>query len=379
MELAKKIEQEAVDFRDKSVVLWRGGAALGDMVQCTPLFSRIKKAGAKSLAVYCWPNNRSILENNPYIDEMILWDKDLDEGAPEDKRVAADKAWQEKVSKYDLQVNLAWTVEGTYLSKSDFAGKNGEFMGLQLRQGRAKGLCWFEEMARAARLDIAPGDKLLPELYFTQEEDEELEKFISKKRKSERWILWQPVGSALNKVFFQAIPFIKGIADKFINSKHFIAGNFSVVLDHDRMIPIADKWPFRKLLNLMRGMDGFMGCESALANASGAECYSSIPKLIYYTHGWPESISKNFTNCDYVTPRFTQKEKEDGIACYPCHLIPINYAHTWEGYKSRFNAIITHAHCMEYEKQDPFKPLAYRCVTHLPLQDMAQKVVKMLR
>jgi len=49
---------------------------LGDVILSTPVIANLRKAYPKShIAFLCRPYTKEVLENNPYLDEIIIYDK----------------------------------------------------------------------------------------------------------------------------------------------------------------------------------------------------------------------------------------------------------------------------------------------------------------
>jgi ADP-heptose:LPS heptosyltransferase len=370
-------DQKPYDYAGKKVLFWRGGTGLGDMVQCTPLFSRLKKAGVAQLDAFVWPTTKAVIENNPHVDNIYMFPEKLTPGndtSAEEKNELFAKFQAEQAEKYDVILSMSWTVEGSFLFKTTFHGKYAHYKTLKKAQDNGRGVNWFEHMAKIARLPAVPGDRYLPEFYFSDQEEADYKAFMKQKGHM-RYVLWNPTGSSNNKVFRGIFPIIQHCADRWKNTIHVVVGRYSTEIQHERILTVQEKWPLRRIFNFMRGFDLAVGCESVVMNASGAY---NIPKIIYYTHCWPESIGKNFTNHQSVVPQFNEEEEKQGLACYPCYWIPVDYKGIFDDYRTHYNALCAYRHCMEFHPQDMYRPIGYRCVNRLDPNDMMQKIASVL-
>lgn len=357
------------DFNGKRVAFIRGGYGLGDMIQCTPVLSRLKKAGAQSITAWCWPQTEPILRHNPHLDGIRYFDQRInDPNIPEPERNIIEEQFKAEIKEnFDTLLYLGFTVEGTYVFKSTFDGPFGSCGLIEARRKKAEGVNLYEEMLRRSGLHIAQGDRCLPEFYFSAEEEEDFAQFAAQKKKNQKWILWNPAGSTQNKLLPYSGMFIKSVLKRYPNSRHFLVGSLNTDIADPRVDVIGLQWPVRKTISYLRAMDLVVAPDSFVLNAAGA---FKTPKVTWLTHTGPEHIIGHFHNCQYVQAR-TQ--------CSPCYLIPVNYAAVWESTQARRMARAIYKHCMQYSPEDMYRPLGFRCVFSLDVDDFMKKILNALK
>ena len=124
-----------VDTRPKACVVRYG--AIGDMIMVTPLLERLHYDGYH-VTVNCAPYNASVLENNPYVDNVIIQDRDA---IPNPELQMYHEYW---ASRYDKYVNLCESIEGSLLRLE----MRGEFFVPQVVRSQECNKNYIEETLR---------------------------------------------------------------------------------------------------------------------------------------------------------------------------------------------------------------------------------------
>lgn len=351
-------------FTGKRIAFVRGGFGLGDMIQCTPVLSRLKKAGAKSITAWCWPQTEPILRHNPNIDAVRYFDPRVSNpDLPAAERKQIEDAFRAEIeTDFDHLLYLGFSVEGNLVFKSTLDGPFDNCGLIEGRRKKADGINLYEEMLRRSGLPPEPGDRCLPEFYFSVDEEGEFAEFAKQKKKNQKWILWNPAGSTQNKLLPYSGMFIRAVLKKYPNSRHFLVGSLNTDIADPRVEVIGLQWPVRRILSFLRAMDLVVAPDSFILNAAGAW---KGQKMTWLTHTGPEHIIKNFYNCQYVQAR---------TKCSPCYLIPVNYAAVWDSIPARRMARAIYKNCVQYSPEDPYRPLGFRCVFSLDIDDFMKKI-----
>lgn len=363
------------DYRGKRIALIRGGHGIGDMLQCTPVVRRLKEAGAAHVTVWCHPSTEPIMRHNPFVDAISYFDPAIDDQKlTVAERVAAAKAQDEKLAaEGDHIISLALTVESEFVFKTAIYDAVGKPEGFTLpllseRREKAKDINLYEEMIKAAGLELQHGDRCLPELYFDEEEEVAFAAFAVKKKKMQRWVLWNPTGSSLNKNLPWTARLIKAALERYPDSHHFMVGSISCEIKDPRVSVIGMAWPLRVLFSFMRAMDLVVAPDSAVLNAAG--CFSKVRKLGYFTHSYPGHILKHFDRADAVQSK---------CDCSPCLLLPVDYSDQWDHPAFRQNARVFYKHCVQMSPHDMYQPVGYKCTMGFDESEFIHKVLKALK
>jgi len=362
------------DFTGESIALIRGGHGIGDMLQCTPVVRRLKEAGCRHITVVCYPSTEPVMRHNPYVDLIEYFDPAIDNKAlPIAERLAAARRQEEHLARdFDLVINLAQTVEGDFVYKTavypNADGSPVAVPALAARREKAKDVNLFEQMIIKAGLPLAPGDRCLPELYFSTGEDEDFAAFIAQKKKATRWVLWNPTGSSAQKTLHGCVGLIRAALEKYPDSHHFMVGSLQSNVRDPRVSVVGMGWDMRTLFSRLRAMDLVVAPDSALLNAAGA--FQQVAKLGYFTHSYPGHILKHFDRADSV---------QATCSCSPCLLLPVDYSQQWDHPAFRQNARLFYKHCMAYSQHDMYQPVGYTCTLSFNEEEFTKKVLRGMR
>jgi ADP-heptose:LPS heptosyltransferase len=279
----------------KSVLVARYGA-LGDAIIMTPLIRQLKKDGyhvTLNINPYCAP----ALENNPYIDNLIIQEKDM---IPNQVLVEYWKFWK---GQYDRYINLSESIEGDLLMVE---GRPCFYTPKDWRHSVANANYYDHTMRRGGYPEIL-GTR--GELFFTKAEERRATQYFDGLA-GKFVIVWALNGSSHHKVYPMMEPMLKKWFETHPEARVITTGDtMAQILEfpHPQMIGQAGRWGIREALISTKYADLVMGPETMMTNASG--CYDT-PKIVMLSHSTQENLTKYWPNCVALEPT---------SACYPCH------------------------------------------------------------
>lgn len=275
--------------------------ALGDMVMITPLIHKLHDDGYE-VTMNITPYAAPILENNPYVDNIILQER---EAIP---NVDLGPYWDEWRGDYDTYINLSESIEGRLLKVEN----RKEFYTTKRWRERSCGgtnyYDWTMELGGYPKLTGTRG-----EMYFSRDEKLDAMK-MREELKGKFVVLWSLNGSSHHKIY----PLLTPVATEWL-SRHtdaviILSGGPEAQkyeFDHPQVIRTAGRWPLRKTLSTI-GMvaDVVVGPESMAMNV--AACYD-MPKICFLSH------SSHTNLCKYWVNDFCMEPDKAIAPCYPCH------------------------------------------------------------
>lgn len=304
--IAKKIPGKKGDLTTytrspkKRACICRYGA-LGDMVMITPLIKKLHDDGYEvtmNITQYAQP----ILENNPYVDNIILQERDA---IP---NVDLGPYWDEWRGDYDKYINLSESIEGRLLKVEN----RKEFYTTQEWRRRTCGSVnyydWTMELGGYPEMKGTRG-----ELFFSR--NEKLEALKLRKELAGKFVIvWSLNGSSHHKLYPLLMPVAYEWLGKHPDAIIILTGGQDAQkyeFDHPQVIRTAGQWPLRKVLSTIGLVaDAIVGPESMAINVGA--CFD-IPKLCFLSHSSRDNLCKYWTN-DYSL------EPDRALApCYPCH------------------------------------------------------------
>ncbi|OPX19125.1 MAG: hypothetical protein BZ151_10875 [Desulfobacca sp. 4484_104] len=344
----------------KQALIVRGGRGIGDLLFTTPI-PRLLQGEGYEVDVAAWPQNKAVYKHNPYVREII------DYPEPEEPL-----AWEEWITgleqKYDLVINLAFTVEKKYLHKTD--GQFGEIPTIEERRQKAAGINYYDDTVQAAGFKLEAGEKFGPEIYLSDQELEVLAKFQEEKQtRDDKVVLWHLNGSTRNKQIVRGFRYLKEVLNQVPNSRHYICSGFyyqsSAMPVDERVLAVGGKWNLRTTLMMTKVADLVVGPESALVNAAGAW---ETPKMVFYSHSAPENLGGHWKNHYPICPV---------CDCHPCYLIPMDFRKIWEP-ERRALARAFEKECRHPHPVDPYRAQGFHCTCTLPEEKIVETAVKIL-
>lgn len=286
-------QYEPEKITKKAIVIRYGG--FGDVAIATPVY-RLLKAQGYHVSANITPDGIAVLENNPYVDEMLVQDRDI---VPNQM---LDDLFAEYAKKYDRVVNLCESIEKTLL----FEKKHPEY---SLTKEERHEIANVNYSDRTMEMAGFPDRGLRPELYISEGEDV-LCRMFKKKHEGTFNILVQLSGSSWHKLTPWAEDVIDEIVETMPDAKVFLTGGENVRIigwEDKRVLNRIGMWTMRQTAIITKYMDLVLSPETGVLNCAGA---FSTPKIGLLTHSSIENLTKYFLN-DYSI--------EANVKCSPCH------------------------------------------------------------
>ena len=154
-------------------------------------------------------------------------------------------------------------------------------------------------------------ETLRPDIYFTEEEEEQNTRFRSKFL-GKKIIVWGLSGSALHKSYPYTHMVMSEILDKYPDVVFITIGDdkceiLEQALRHERVIHKSNKWSFREAMCMVKHAYALVCPDTGILHSSGAW---DKPKIGLLTCTSITNITKYFTN-DYSL--------EADVPCAPCY------------------------------------------------------------
>ena len=292
-----KIKHCLYPFRRKQrkCLIIRYGA-IGDAIWATIILPLVKKEGYY-IVYNTTPYSYEVLQNNPYIDEFILQDRN----AIPSKDLGD---YFREISKgFDRVINLCESVEKKLLVVEN----TEEWKRPQWWRHQECNKNYYNATLEAAGYPKVKGKR--GELYFDSTE-EYLGKIFTEYHKKYFTILWSLSGSAFHKVY----PWAEYVAGEMLKRHKDIeiitvGDNLCRILEWQmpRTINKSGVWGIRQSLLMTKYVNLVIGTETGILNAAG--CYDT-PKICLLSHSSRENLTKYWVN-DFSI--------ESPAKCYPCH------------------------------------------------------------
>lgn len=278
----------------KTALIIRYGA-YGDGIMITPVIRKLKELGYR-VVIRGSKRVQEVIENNPYVDEFILHDKDM----PVDKLPEHWDALQKELKPEDKWINFSESIEcnvALHPIQPQYNYTKKERFDLCNRN-------YYDATEKWAELE---GCQKLPELYFTPLEIQEASKHITPGQIN---ILWQLSGSGHQKVYPWADYVIGELLKNFSNINIITTGDERCQMlesvEDIQITNLSGRIPARIAMCLTSQVDLVIAPDTGILHAAG--CYKT-PKIGLLGHTTIENITKYFKN-DYSL--------ESKCACAPC-------------------------------------------------------------
>ena len=261
----------------------------------TPAVRRLKELGFYTILRGSL-RTKEVFENNPYLDEFIMHDKDM----PREELPTHWEELQKTLGPEDKWINFCESIECNvalhpinpsynYTKKERFELCNRNY---------------YDETEKWAGLE---GCQKLPELYFTPFELEEAKKHLLPDHIN---ILWQLSGSGRQKVYPWTDYVIGELLKNYSNIHIITTGDERCQLlesvEDSQITNLSGRIPARIAMCLTGLVDLVISPDTGVLHASG--CYAT-PKIGLLGHTTRVNITKYFKN-DYSL--------EANCACAPC-------------------------------------------------------------
>lgn len=309
--------------------------AIGDFIQSTPVFRKLKEEGYHVTANGS-EAAKDVLKYNPNVDEIAVQIRDY---VPNQGVVSGPlfDYWKELSTKYDKFINLTGSAEESLLVPDSRLMKMMEELRAKHPELDEQNI--FYNTIRAVRMQVEDTNYydnhlrkagysdtgMNGELYFSEQEELMAQSFRDKY--AGRFIvMWVLSGSSYHKRY----PYFQAVAQELIIRNPDIllisVGDPECSLiersESNRYLPRSGRWQLRTSLVMTKYVDLVIGPETGILNAAG--CFDT-PKITMLSHSSHENLCKYWKNDFCLAP--DQKE----VFCHPCHTL--HYVHTAGGEK----------------------------------------------
>lgn len=317
-----------VNTKKRALVVRYG--AIGDCIQSTPVFRKLKEEGYH-VTLNCSDSAEEVLKYNPNIDELAMQIRDY---VPNEGMVSGALVdyWKDLASRYDKFVNLTGAAEESLLipdarliNMMDEIGKTHEgiseenkfynsILGIRKVVGDAN--YYDNHLKKAGYEDTGMNGEL-----FFSEQEEMMAQGFRDKYKGKFIVMWVLSGSSYHKRY----PFFQQVVQELIIKNQDVllvsVGDPECALiertESNRYLPRSGRWKLRTSLVMTKYADLVIGPETGILNAAG--CFDT-PKITFLSHSSHENLCKYWKN-DYCLAPDTKE-----VFCHPCHVL--HYIHT---------------------------------------------------
>lgn len=320
----------------KRLLVTRYGG-IGDQLIASSVLPALKAQGYH-ITFNTVPQGRSVLQQNPYIDEFLMQDKDQ---VPSNM---LGEYWEAIAKEYDEAINLSESLEGPLLK---MPGRRDRALTHEARRMLCGEINYLEFVHAAAGFSGEPESIF----YSTDEEKAEAHDF-RRRHKDSPVLLWALGGSAVHKVYPWVdvvtvwllehtdckILFSGGEPEQHLEfqvvqqvAKHFLGMSqedtekkklsdlLLALKEHfgqNRLLCTCGGWSLRqKLTFAAEAADMLVGPETGIMWAAAMK---ETPKVLFLSHSNRLNVTKYWTDVSALEPERTP--------CYPCHILH----HGWE-------------------------------------------------
>ena len=306
------------------ILLVRYGA-WGDSIIITPLIRFLKSQGHE-IFLHTSETGMKVLAGNPHIDKVIPY---VSNSVPDDKLVAY---WEKLAKDYrcDKIINMCESIERAisfhpidpvYNYTKEERRKRGnknfyeyafEHAGFPLFFDFGRGVQPRGSKVFWQHCDSKTIQQLRPELFFTEMEEEKMQKFFAG-LKDKIVILWGLSGSGLNKTYPYTDFVIGDVLRSYPNAVVITVGDELCqaleIMEDERVIRKSGRWSMREASLACKYADIVVAPDTGLLHAAG--CFDT-PKIGLIGSNTIENITKHFKN------DFSLEANPDAVPCAPC-------------------------------------------------------------
>lgn len=298
---------------EKTACVVRYGA-FGDLMQSSSVWAGLKSQGYH-VTVYTSPPGSTVIEHDPHIDNLVLFDKDQ---VPNTDLV---NFWNWHKKKYDKWVNLSESVEGTLLA---LPGRTVHMFPPRVRE-QVMNHNYVEFQHRIAGVKHEPNIKF----YATLEEKE----WARKERKrigGDMLVLWSLAGSAVHKTWSGLDNVLAAFMLNYPTCRVVLTGGPECQIleggweKEGRIVKTSGKWNIRQTLAMLEHADLVIGPETGVLNAA-----SMLPvrKVVMLSHSTVENLTRDWVNATSVWSKNTTCKGRGSNETQACHTLHYGWDH----------------------------------------------------
>jgi len=309
---------------EKRALVVRYGA-IGDIVQSTPVFKKLKEEGYH-VTLNCTGPAQEILRHNPNVDEFIVQIKDYVKN--DGKQL--ERYWEEIGKGYDKFINLTGAAEDSLLVADKYIYKWATEIrkvhpeldeasvlhnALNVARDKAKDTNYYDNhLAKAGYTDTGFNGEL-----FFSEQEEIMAAGFRARHKDKFILLWSLAGSSYHKIYPYFHLVLTELTAKNPDILVVSVGDAECKLlervSSTRYLPRSGVWELRTSMLMTKWADLVVGPETGILNAAG--CFPT-PKITLLSHSKHENLCKYWENDFCLAP--------EGVFCHPCHTLHYTHA-----------------------------------------------------
>jgi ADP-heptose:LPS heptosyltransferase/predicted SAM-dependent methyltransferase len=312
LEVKKQIFSHQDPRPDKTACVVRYGA-FGDMMMASSVWHNLKKQGYH-VTVFASPPGSDVVQHDPNIDELVLFDKDQvpngDLGA----------FWATQAKKFDKFVNLSESCEGSFLA---LPGRAQHAWPPSVRHRHMD----YNYVQFCHDLAGLPHN---PQIHFYATDDEKA--WAKKVRSSmgKQVIMWSLSGSSVHKTWAGLDNIIASVMVTHPDTHVVLVGGPEGVIleqgweNEPRVHRTCGKWSIRQSLAFLAECDVVIGPETGVLNA--AACMDLI-KIVFLSHSTHENLTRDWKNVISIESENTSCPGRGENAAPACHQLHYGWAH----------------------------------------------------
>lgn len=306
-----KVNKTSLPVKHPKTALVVRYGAYGDLMQASSVIKGLKDEGYH-VTLHSAAPGCVVMENDPNIDKMIVFDKDQVPNA----NLSDFWRWQKK--KYDRFVNLSESVEGSLLA---IPGRTVHFWNPVARH-RLMNFNYLEHQHAIAGVSHKPQVK-----FYSTLEEKNWAKTVRDRMAPGPVVMYSLSGSSVHKTWAGMDNVIAGIM---LHSDDttvvLVGGPEGVILEQGwekekRVAKTSGKWTIRETLAFLEQTDIVIGPETGILNA--ASCMP-IPKIVFLSHSTHENLTRDWVNVHPIWAKDSKCPRREGVGA--CHTL--NYG--WE-------------------------------------------------
>jgi len=301
--------------------------AYGDVLHCSHIPKLLKENGFDYVAFECNNKGEAILRNNPYIDDLIVFE--MSNGiVSKQPQSFLEKRWPYKAKEYNaMLINLQYSLEIGYIAMEDMAEY---YLSTEERREKYGKLSYYEQMNSWLNRQLLSEDikinipsKVKADLYFTMEEERVVNSIYNREYSDKFVIICNLSGSSRQKYFLNSEKIIGEFLNRHEDAVCITVGDEDtrkhIDFVSDRVVNRAGifdgihQYPFRQSMLMTKYADMAIGYESGLMVASTA---LGTPTVQLMTTCSIKNHGGEFKN-DFSI--------QSPIACSPCHKGPYEF------------------------------------------------------
>lgn len=293
---------------EKTACVVRYGA-YGDLIQASSVFAGLKDQGYHVTLFSSLPGTL-IIENDPNIDDLVLFDRDQVPNAD------LSSFWAYQKKKFTKFVNLSESVEGTMLA---MPGRTIHFFPPAARH-MVMNHNYLEVQHALAGVPHNPKVR-----FFATEEEKQWAKKQHNKAGTGPLVLWALAGSSVHKTWPYLDSALATIMLTFPTATVVLTGGPDGVIleagweNEPRVWKTSGKWTIRQCAALLAECDVVIGPETGIVNAA-----ANLPatKIVFLSHSTEDNLTRDWTNTVALRAPATHcpgRGNNDAPACHVLH------------------------------------------------------------